>query len=77
MECFRRQRVEKAGATASVELLLPVVLFLVPPVFIVLIGPGLLDFRDFILREQDNHAEVIRNASLPRIERLITGEQNR
>jgi len=77
MRANRRQRVEKAGATASVKLLLPVVLFLAPPVFIVLIGPGLLDFRDFILREQVNHAKIVREASLPRIERLITGESSR
>lgn len=77
MRSNRRQRVEKAGATASVKLLLPVVLFLAPPVFIVLIGPGLLDFRDFILREQVNHAKIVREASLTRIERLITGESER
>lgn len=74
MRANRRQRVEKAGATASVKLLLPVVLFLAPPVFIVLIGPGILEFRDFILREQENHAEIVREASLPRFERLISGE---
>lgn len=56
------------------ELLLPVVLFLAPPVFIVLIGPAILEFRDFILREQVNHAEIVGKASLPRLERLISGE---
>lgn len=75
MRANRRQRLEKAGATASVKLLLPVVLFLAPPVFIVLIGPGLLDFRDFILREQDSQSEVIREANLPNIERLVTGQE--
>lgn len=73
MRSNRRQRIEKASATASVKLLLPVVLFLAPPVFIVLIGPGILDFRDFILREQQSQAEVVSDANLPNIERLLTG----
>ena len=75
MRSNRRQRIEKTSATASVKLLLPVVLFLAPPVFVVLIGPGILDFRDFILREQQNQAEIIGDANLPNIERLVTGAE--
>lgn len=71
MRANRRQRIEKTASTASVKLLIPVVLFLAPPVFIVLIGPGLLDFRDFIQRETENHSAAIRQANLPEIERLI------
>jgi tight adherence protein C len=72
MRSNRRQRIERTASTASVKLLVPVVLFLAPPVFIVLIGPGLLDFRDFILREQENHAQTIRDANLPEFERLAS-----
>jgi len=67
----RKQRAERAGNLASLKLLLPIVLCLTPPVFIVLIGPGLLDFRDFIIREQAIDASVdIREASAPQADRI-------
>ena len=55
----RKQKAELAGQTATVKLLLPVVLCLAPPIFILLIGPAILDFREFINREKDNGAELI------------------
>jgi tight adherence protein C len=48
----RKNRAERSGNTASIKLLLPVVMCLSPPIAIMLIGPALLDFRDFINRKQ-------------------------
>ncbi|MCA9187695.1 MAG: type II secretion system F family protein [Pirellulaceae bacterium] len=49
----RQNRAERAGNTASIKLLLPVVLCLSPPIAIMLIGPAILDFRDFLNRNGD------------------------
>lgn len=69
MRDMRRQRAEQGGNLASLQLLLPVVLFLAPPVFIVLIGPALLDFREFINREKENASAVVQQANLPAMPR--------
>ncbi len=66
----RKQRAERAGNLASLKLLLPIVLCLTPPVFIVLIGPGLLDFRDFMMREQQVDRAAIREAAAPQADRI-------
>lgn len=58
----RKLRAEQAGNTASVKLLLPVVLCLAPPIFILLVGPAVLDFRDFINRERQESSELIEQA---------------
>ena len=55
----RKNRMENAGNAASIKLLLPVVLCLAPPIGILLIGPALLDFRDFMKREGDTRAKVV------------------
>lgn len=59
----RQRRAEQAGNTASIKLLLPVVLCLAPPIFILLVGPALLDFRNFINRERENHGQQIQQAN--------------
>ncbi len=59
----KKQKSELAGQTATVKLLLPVVLCLAPPVFILLIGPAVLDFKDFINREKNNGSELIQEAN--------------
>jgi tight adherence protein C len=46
-----RQRAEEKGNKNSVKLLLPVVLCLAPPVYILLLAPAVLELRDFIIRE--------------------------
>ena len=63
----RKRRAEQAGNTASIKLLLPVVICLAPPIFILLIGPAILDLRDFINREKDGSVELIErvNSSQP------------
>ncbi|TWU06078.1 type II secretion system F family protein [Stieleria varia] len=48
----RQNRAERSGNTASLKLLLPVVLFLAPPIAILLIGPAVIELRDFINREK-------------------------
>ena len=55
----RQRRAEHAGNTASIKLLLPVVTCLAPPIFILLVGPAILDFRNFINRERENHGQQI------------------
>lgn len=64
MRDVRRQKAEQAGNLASLKLLLPVVLCLAPPIFILLIGPAVLDFRDFIEREKTNASEVVEQANV-------------
>lgn len=59
----RKTRAEQAGNTASIKLLLPTVLCLAPPVFILLIGPATLDFRDFINRERDDTTHLVEQAN--------------
>lgn len=61
----RKQRAELAGQLATVKLLLPVVLCLAPPVFILLIGPAVLDFRDFVNRERQSGVELVEMANRP------------
>jgi len=47
----RRQRAEERGNKASVKVLFPIVLFLAPPVYILLLGPAVLELRGFLIRE--------------------------
>jgi tight adherence protein C len=58
----RRNRAERQGNTASIKLLLPVITCLSPPIAIMLIGPALLDLRDFVNRRQSEEATVVRSA---------------
>ena len=72
MRDTRQQQAEQAGNLASLKLLLPVVLCLSPPVFILLIGPAVLEFREFIQREKEDMSQVVEQANaneLPRAEK--------
>ena len=47
----RRQRAEERGNKASIKLLFPVIFFLAPPIYILLLGPAMLEMRDFVVRQ--------------------------
>ena len=49
----RRQMAEEHGNKASIKLLLPVVFCLAPPIYILLLGPAVMELRDFITRENE------------------------
>jgi len=51
MRMTQRQRAEERGNRRSVAMLFPVALCLAPPVYILLLGPALLELRDFAMRE--------------------------
>ena len=46
-----RQRAEERGNKTTVKILFPIALCLAPPVYVVLLGPALLQMRDFVLKE--------------------------
>lgn len=47
----RRQLAEERGNKASVKLMFPTILCLTPPVYILLLGPAVIDIKNFIQRE--------------------------
>jgi tight adherence protein C len=47
MRVKRRQRSEEAAAKLTVKLLIPLVLFVLPAIFVVVLGPGVLIFTEF------------------------------
>lgn len=47
----RDQAAKERGNKASIKLLLPVVFFLAPPIYILLLGPAFLDLKDFVEKE--------------------------
>lgn len=47
----RRQRAEERGNKTSIKLLLPLVLCLAPPVYMLLLVPAAMELRSFVLRE--------------------------
>lgn len=51
MRTGQRQRAEERGNRRSVAMLFPVAFCLAPPVYILLLGPAVLELRDFALRE--------------------------
>ena len=55
----RNMRLEKSGNTASIRMLLPVVLCIGPPIIIMLIGPAMLDIRDFLNKESNSPSAAI------------------
>lgn len=61
----RQQSAEKRGQLMTLQLLLPVILCLVPPIFIFLVGPAVIDLRDFIKRQKQTPTELIQTANSP------------
>jgi tight adherence protein C len=51
MRINQRQLAEERGNRRSVAMLFPIALCLAPPVYILLLGPAVLELRDFALRE--------------------------
>ena len=47
----RRQRAEERGNKAAVKIMFPMVLFLAPPIYVLLLGPAVLELRSFMTRE--------------------------
>ncbi len=47
----RRQRAEEEGNRTSIKLLFPVIFFLAPPIYVLLLGPAVMELRDFSMRE--------------------------
>lgn len=49
----RRQRAEERGNKASVKLLFPVVVFLAPAIYLLLLGPAALELRNFLVKQNE------------------------
>ena len=47
----RRQRAEEEASKTSIKMLFPVLLCLAPPIYILLMGPPILQLRNFIIKE--------------------------
>lgn len=47
----RRQRAEERGNKASVKLLFPVIIFLAPAIYLLLLGPAALELRNFLVEQ--------------------------
>ena len=47
----RRQKAEEHGNRTSVKLLFPVIFFLAPPIYVLLLGPAVLELRQFVVKE--------------------------
>lgn len=64
----RRQRAEEAGNKAAFKMLFPLVFCLAPAVYLMLLGPAVLDLREFFRRERQpggvlsTSAETVRSA---------------
>jgi tight adherence protein C len=44
----RRQQAEERGNTASIKLLFPIVFFLAPPIYVLLLGPAVIEMKNFM-----------------------------
>ncbi len=64
MRTNQRQRAEERGNRRSVAMLFPVALCLAPPVYILLLGPAVLELRDFALRENRAGGALSPNISM-------------
>ena len=62
----RRQLAEERGNKASVKLMFPTILCLTPPVYILLLGPAVIEIKNFIQRE-NRQGGVLTQAIDPRL----------
>ena len=53
MRRMRRQKAEERGNKAAVKLLLPIIFCLAPPIYILLLGPAVLELKRFVTRENE------------------------
>ena len=58
----RRQRAEERGNKSSIKLLFPVVFCLAPPIYILLLGPAVLELREFVMRENQPGGALTQDA---------------
>jgi len=63
MRLNQRQRAEEQGNKRSVQMLFPVALCLAPPVYILLLAPGILELYDFVKRENQQGGILSQNLS--------------
>ena len=75
MRTGQRQRAEERGNRRSVAMLFPVALCLAPPVYILLLGPAVLELRDFALRE--NRAGGVLAPDVSLLQQGLTAQQLR
>jgi len=47
----RRQRADEEGNQTSIKLLFPIVFFLAPPIYVLLLGPAVMELRNFAYHE--------------------------
>lgn len=47
----RRQRAEEEGNRTSIKLLFPVIFFLAPPIYVLLLGPAVMELRNFSMQQ--------------------------
>lgn len=57
----RRQSAEERGNTASVKLLFPVVFFLAPSIYLLLLGPSAIELRNFISQQRQDGGVLDQN----------------
>lgn len=70
MRTSQRQRAEERGNRRSVAMLFPVALCLAPPVYILLLGPAVLELRDFAVRE--NRAGGVLNPNMELLQQGVS-----
>ena len=75
MRRIRHQKAEERGNKASVKLLLPVLFCLAPPIYILLLGPSVLQLREFVTRE--NQPGGILTPSVESANRLVRDDSQR
>ena len=69
----RRQRAEESGNKAAFKMLFPLVLCLAPAVYIMLLGPAVMNLRDFLIREKQPGGAL--SASAQGVESMISDTQ--